>query len=149
VYDLLDVPTNQVVGMLGDGTREACLLIQNYPASHHHNLMEDPFSGRIGNAAAYGFDEPAVFGRGVSGQKVHQATMLTVLKLLRDSGRRLKGRLYWCVNAEGRSSHACSDSILKHLPSRPDFAIQQVASGLKVSLGNRGRVDVDVHVRGK
>ncbi len=148
-YNIIEVPTNQIVGVIGDGTGSKSILIQNYPAVHHHNLMEDPFSGRIKNAAAYGYDEPAVFGRGASGSKVHQATMLAVLKLIKDSGRQLRGRLYWCVNAEGRSSHACSNEVLRHLPTKPDFAIQQAATGMKISLGNRGRVDVDVHIKGK
>ena len=38
--------------------------------------------------------------------------MLAVLKLLVESGVSLAGRLYWAVNNEGRSSHACSEAIL-------------------------------------
>jgi acetylornithine deacetylase/succinyl-diaminopimelate desuccinylase-like protein len=75
--------------------------------------------------------------------------MLAVLKLLRDAKADLAGTLYWTVNNEGRSSHACSDAILDALPEKPDFGIIQLGSGLRISLGNRGRVDVKIHLRGK
>ena len=149
IYDLLDVPRNNLVVACGSGEAGASLLIQNYTPTQHNNLMAEPFSGKIANARAHGVDEPAVFGQGVSQNKAHQAVMLAVLKLLRDSGVRLRGRLYWAVNNEGRSSHACSDAILDALPERPRFGIIQLGTGLRVSLGNRGRVDMSVHVEGK
>ena len=149
VYDLLDAPRNQLVARMGRGASGRSLLILNYTPTQHHNLMEHPFSGRIANARAYGCPEPAVFGQGVSQNKAHQAVMLAVLKLLVESGVDLGGRLYWAVNNEGRSSHACSEAILETLDERPSFGVIQIGTGLKLSMGNRGRVDVDVHVRGK
>jgi acetylornithine deacetylase/succinyl-diaminopimelate desuccinylase-like protein len=148
IYDLLDVPRNNLVARLGSGQSSQILLIQNYTPTQHNNLMEDPFSGKVGNAAAYGCDEPVVFGQGVSQNKAHQAVMLAVLKLLRTSGIELRGRLYWAVNSEGRSSHACSEAILAALAEQPSFGVLQLDTGLTLSLGNRGRVDVDVRVQG-
>lgn len=148
IYDLIDAPRNNLVARLGRGVSGQSLLIQNYTPAQHNNLMEDPFSGRVGAAAQYGYDEPVVFGQGVSQCKSHQAVMLTVLKLLQASGVELQGRLYWAINNEGRSSHFCSEAILGALPEKPDFGILQIDTGLAISLGNRGRVDVDVHVRG-
>ena len=149
VYDLIDAPGNQLVARMGRGTSGRSLLILNYTPTQHHNLMEHPFSGRIANARAYGFPEPAVFGQGVSQNKAHQAVMLAVLKLLVESGVDLGGRLYWAVNNEGRSSHSCSEAILATLDETPSFGVIQIGTGLKLSMGNRGRVDVDVHLRGK
>jgi len=147
-YDLLDAPGNNLIARLGTGESGDSLLIQNYTPAQHHNLMDAPFSGRVGSTAAYGRDEPAVFGQGVSQNKAHQAVMLAVLKLLRDSGVGLRGRLYWAINNEGRSSHACSEAILATLPEKPAFGILQLDTGMEITLGNRGRVDVDVHVHG-
>ena len=53
------------------------------------------------------------------------------------------------MNNEGRSSHACSDAILSTLDRRPNFGIILLGTGLRISLGNRGRVGVNVQVRGK
>jgi acetylornithine deacetylase/succinyl-diaminopimelate desuccinylase-like protein len=149
VYDLIDVPRNQLVARMGTGTSGRSLLILNYTPTQHHNLMESPFSGRVANAASYGCPELAVFGQGVSQNKAHQAAMLAVLKMLVERGVPLAGRLYWAVNNEGRSSHACSEAILAALDEKPSFGVVQIGTGLKLSLGNRGRVDVNVHVRGK
>jgi acetylornithine deacetylase/succinyl-diaminopimelate desuccinylase-like protein len=149
VYEVLDVPRNNLVVRLGSGESGASLLIQNYTPTQHHNLMQDPFSGKIASARDWGVDEPAVFGQGVSQNKAHQAVMLTVLKMLAANRAQLRGRLYWAINNEGRSSHACSESIIRALPERPSFCIIQLGTGLRISLGNRGRVDVDVHVKGK
>ena len=148
-YDLLDVPRNNLVVQVGAGESGRSLLIQNYTPAQHHNLMDDPFSGKIANARDFGRDEPAVFGRGVSQNKAHQAVMLAVLKLLRKRNVDLRGRLYWAVNNEGRSSHACSEAIIAALDPKPGFGVIQHGTGLAVSLGNRGRVDVVVHVQGK
>lgn len=148
IYDLIDAPRNNLVARYGAGASGAALLIQNYTPAQHNNLMDDPFSGKVANAAAFGYDEPAVFGQGVSQNKAHQAVMLAVLKALRASNVALQGRLYWAINNEGRSSHACSEAILAALPEKPSFGIIQIGTGLDLSLGNRGRVDVDVHVRG-
>jgi acetylornithine deacetylase/succinyl-diaminopimelate desuccinylase-like protein len=151
-YDLLDAPGNNLVVREGSGESGRSLLIQNYTPTQHNHLMPDPFSGAVANAAAFGHDEPAVFGRGVSQNKAHQAVMLAVLRRLRAQEISLRGRLYWAINNEGRSSHACSEAILAALAAvgeKPDFALLQLDTGLAISLGNRGRADVDIHVRGK
>jgi acetylornithine deacetylase/succinyl-diaminopimelate desuccinylase-like protein len=149
VYDLLDVPRNNLVARLGGGRSDRVLLIQNYTPAQHHQLMDEPFSGKIANAAAYGSPEPAVFGQGVSQNKAHQAVMLAVLKTLVESAPRIDGTLYWAVNNEGRSSHACSEAIIAALDPKPSFGIIQIGTGLRLSLGNRGRVDINVHVQGR
>lgn len=148
-YDVLEAPRNNLIVCAGPGSRGGGLLIQNYTPIQHHQHMERPFSPRIANARGYGVEGPAVFAQGVSQNKSHQAVMLTVLKLLRDSGTTLPRRVYWAVNNEGRSSHFCSEAIIGALDERPSFGILQNRTGLRLSLGNRGRLDVHVHVRGK
>ena len=148
-YDVTEVPRNQLVVRYGSGTSDAALLLMVYTPTQHHNLMHEPFSGKIARATEWGYDEPCVFGQGVTQNKAHHAVVLTVLKLLREQRVQLPGRLYIAVNNEGRSSHACSEAILGALERRPDFGILLISTGLRISLGNRGRVDVNVEVRGK
>lgn len=148
-YDLVDVPRNNLVVRLGSGESGRALLIQNYTPSQHYNLMDQPFSGKVGSAREYGVDEPSVFGQGVSQNKAHQAAMLAVLKLLIEQKVQLRGKLYWSVNNEGRSSHACSEAIVGALDQKPQLCVLQTGTGHRVWLGNRGRVDVDVHLQGK
>ena len=148
-YDLIDVPGNQIVARHGSGTGGKSLLIQVYTPVQHHILMDDPWSGRIASGAAWGRDEPCVFGMGVGQNKSHQAIALAILKLLADTGTELPGTLYVAINNEGRSSHKCSEAILAALDAKPDFALLMTATGERISMGNRGRVDVNVTVRGK
>ncbi len=148
-YDLIDAPGNQIVARLGQGRSDACLLIQVYTPVQHHNQMSDPWSGKLARAARWGYDEPCVFGQGVTQNKAHQAIALAILKLLLDHRVELAGTLYVAVNNEGRSSHACSEAILEALPVKPSFAVLMTRTGQSISLGNRGRVDVNVTVRGK
>ena len=56
--DLIDAPGNNLIAPLGSGEIARSLLIQNYTPAQHHNLMSDPFSGRIASAAEHGCDEP-------------------------------------------------------------------------------------------
>ena len=148
-YDLIDAGRNNLVARFGSGTSGKALLIQNYTPAQHNNLMDEPFSGRVANAREYGVDEPCVFGQGVSQNKAHQAVMLSVLNLLIEQGIELRGRLYWAVNNEGRSSHDCSRAVVNALDQQPAFSIVQISTGGRISLGNRGRVDVNVHLRGR
>jgi acetylornithine deacetylase/succinyl-diaminopimelate desuccinylase-like protein len=53
------------------------------------------------------------------------------------------------VNNEGRSSHECSEAIIGALDQKPQFGIIQLGTDFGISLGNRGRVDISVHIRGK
>ena len=94
-------------------------------------------------------DEPCAFAQGITQTKSHHAIVLTVLKLLIEHQIPLPGTLYVAINNEGRSSHACSYEILKALDRKPDFALLLTATGQQISLGNRGRVDVNIDIRGQ
>ena len=148
-HDLIDAGRNNLVARVGRGTGGSSLLLLVYTVSQHHNLMADRYPGWIGNGREYGYDEPCAFGQGVSQNKLHQAVALTVLKLLRDEGIDLSGRLYVAINNEGRSSHLCSELILSAIEPKPAGAILLNKSDLGIQLGNRGRVDAIVTVRGK
>jgi acetylornithine deacetylase/succinyl-diaminopimelate desuccinylase-like protein len=148
--EVVDAPPNNLIAKLGRGKSDRSLLIQNYTvAQHHHQVRANSFAGDIVKVTPNGREARAVLGQGVSQAKAHQAVMLAVIRLLRDSGVDLDGTLYWAVNNEGQSSHRCSDGILARLPRRPSFAVLQIDTGLALSAGNRGRVDVNVHVTGK
>lgn len=147
-YDIIDVEPNDIVVRAGGRSSERSIMVQTYTAAQHHNLMKEPFSGKIANAGEFGYDEPCIFGQGVSQNKAHQAVMLTVLKYLSDNDIKLKGTLYWTVNNEAMSTHNRTKAILARLGVKPSFAVIQFGTESNVWLGNRGRVDIDVHVKG-
>jgi acetylornithine deacetylase/succinyl-diaminopimelate desuccinylase-like protein len=144
---VVEMPRNQLVVRLGRGTSPEVLLIQVYTPTQHSNFMADPFSGRI--AVPPGGTGPAAYGQGASQNKAHMAAMLAVLKLLVETRVDLPGTLYFAVNNEGRSSHACTEAILSALAPKPRHAILAIGTGMQITAGNRGRVDIHVRVRGK
>ncbi|MEV1172840.1 peptidase dimerization domain-containing protein [Nonomuraea sp. NPDC049784] len=145
--DVIDLPANQFAVRFGDGDGPT-LALMAYTPTQHHNLMPDPWSGRIRTPVELGVDEPCLFGQGVSQNKAHQACLLDLARWIASERVELHGTLLLCVNNEGRSSHDCSRAILDALPRRPDLVIQLFCTGFEVSVGNRGRVDVIVEVQG-
>lgn len=145
-YTVLDLPLNQFAVQFGNG-QGPCLALMAYTPTQHHNLMTDPWSGRI--AVPAGATEPAIYGQGVTQNKAHQACLIGIADWLVTEGVELDGTLMFCLNNEGRSSHDCSNAILDHLPRRPDLLIQLLSTDFKISVGNRGRTDLYVHVDGE
>jgi acetylornithine deacetylase/succinyl-diaminopimelate desuccinylase-like protein len=143
-----DVACTEVGGNLlvrdGDAGTDDALLLQTYTVAQHHNLMEEPFCGSLARRDG----QEVVVGQGVSQAKAHQVAMLAVLKLIRDAGVRPARTVWWTVNNEGRSSHACTDALLAAAGELPSAALLLVDSDMRVSVGNRGRIDVDVTVEG-
>lgn len=149
VYNIIDMPKNQIVVRLGSGEKDASLLIMAYTPVQHHNWMRDPLSGKIQIPIEHGIMEPCAFGQGASKNKAHFAAMLTLLKAFVDSKVKLKGTLYFAANNEGRSSHECSWAMIPELDPKPKFGLVMIRGGNKISVANRGRVDVLIHIKGK
>lgn len=146
--DIIDLPRNQFAVRFGSGDGP-CLAMVAYTATQHHNLMADPWSGRIATPLESGVDEPCVFGQGITQNKVHQACQLSIAAWLAGRGARFDGTLLLCVNNEGRSSNDCSSAMLDALPVVPELMVQLFPTGFEISVGNRGRVDLHVEVCGQ
>ncbi|MFV2045598.1 MAG: M20 family metallopeptidase [Anaerolineales bacterium] len=140
---------NNLVGSIGPDSSDSSLLMVGYSVSQHANRMEHPYSGQIASGKEFGRDEPCVFGKGASQNKGALAALLAALKLLRDQGLELKGKLFVVLNSEGQSSHRCMEQIFTDNRLMADGGILCVGTGNRISLGNRGRVDVYITVRGK
>jgi acetylornithine deacetylase/succinyl-diaminopimelate desuccinylase-like protein len=111
--------------------------------------MKDPFSGKIAVPVNDGVMEPCAYGQGASQNKSHFTSMLTLLKALIDSKTEIDGTLYFAANNEGRSSHECTWSLLPHLDPKPDYAIILIGGSNRISVANRGRVDILIDIKGK
>lgn len=148
-YEIIEAPLNQLIVRMGRGETDQRILVMVYTPTQHANLMDDPFSGKIAIPLDTPYNEPCIFGQGVSQNKAHMAAMLSMLKLMMDRKIDLAGTLYFAVNNEGRSSHHCTDAILSVLDPKPTAAVLAIGTDMQISLGNRGRVDVYVHVEGE
>lgn len=146
--DIVELPLNQFAVSFGTG-KGPCLALVAYTPTQHHNLMTDPWSGSVMVPTELGLDEPCVFGQGVTQNKVHQASLLTLARWLVEERVVLDGTLLLCINNEGRSSHACSTAMFDALTPEPDLVIELFPTGFDISVANRGRIDLYVHVRGE
>lgn len=141
---------NNGVGYLGPrGPGRPALLLMLYTTSQHGNFTDETLEGQLASGSAFGVDELCVFGKGTNQGKGPAAAVLAALKALRDAGARLTRRLVVAVNTEGRSSHSCSARLIDEHGVQADQGIICIGTGNEIVLGNRGRVDVRVRVRGR
>lgn len=121
------------------------LLVQVYVVSQHGNLMDAPTAARVVDGHSYGLSGPSVIGQGANQNK---GPMAAVLAALQSRPEGLRQPIWLAVNTEGSSSHGGSRRILDDLAVHAGHGIVSIATGLDVSVGNRGRVDVRIRVPG-
>jgi succinyl-diaminopimelate desuccinylase len=127
--------------------RDDGLLLQTYIVSQHANLMDNPHDARIVDGAEYGLvPGPCAVGQGATQNK---GPMASALAAVRARPADLPRPVWLVVNTEGMSSHAGSRRVLDELGVRAASGIVAFGTDLRVSLGNRGRVDVEVTVAGR
>lgn len=124
---------------------EMPILLLAYAMTHPGNRMTDPFKGEKVETAS----GPAVRGRGVSEQKSALAASLAAFVDVATSGK-LKKRVAWALLTAGETGrHDAIAVAMKNLSRQPKLAILGVGTNTRVALGNRGRLDVMVHIQGK
>lgn len=123
------------------------LLLQTYVVSQHGNLMADPLGGHVVDGAALGLSGRVAVGQGATQNKGPMAAVLAALGAV--SPGTLQRPVWLAVNTEGQSSHGGSRRVIDDLGVRAAWGVVAIGTDLRVSLGNRGRVDVDVTVAGE
>src|SRR5215469_17128073 len=116
----------------------------NQPAA----TMPNPYDGEVRAGAPYGLPGEVVLSKGLSEQKAPLAAILVALEAVSASAVVPRGHLAFlcCVSGEtGR--HDAIASIIEATGIRADMAVLN-GTGNRISLGNRGRVDVTVTVHG-
>jgi succinyl-diaminopimelate desuccinylase len=124
--------------------RDDGLLIQTYIVSQHANLMEGE-AGSLVDGGDLGLQGKAVLGQGASQNK---GPLAAAFAAVRKRPKDLSRPVWLAVNTEGRSSHGGSMRLLNDLGVTAAHGIVAFGTDLRVSLGNRGRVDVEVRVNG-
>jgi len=137
-------PCGDIAARFGPDTADG-LLLQTYIVSQHGNLMDDPHEARVVDGSTLGLDGPAVVGQGANQNK---GPMAAALAAVRELGS-LRRPVWLTINCEGRSSHDGSRRIYRDLGVTAAHSILAFGTNLRVSLGNRGRVDAVVTVRGE
>jgi acetylornithine deacetylase/succinyl-diaminopimelate desuccinylase-like protein len=116
----------------------------NQPAA----TMPNPYGGEVRDGAAFGFSGEVVLGKGLSEQKAPLAAILVALEAIVASAIGVAGDLVFvcCVSGEtGR--HDAIAALIAETGVRAEMAVLN-GTGNRISLGNRGRVDIAITVSG-
>jgi acetylornithine deacetylase/succinyl-diaminopimelate desuccinylase-like protein len=136
---------NNVIARFGPD-RGSELLFVTYPALHHGNEMEDPLRAR---RAGDGEEDERWVGLGAAQGKAAFAGLCAAVRHLREQGVDLAGRVTLAVSSEGGSSHTSARALFSAFEHLPAGAVLIVGTRNRISLGNRGRVDVVVEIHGR
>ena len=135
-----------LIAELGQRGAERSLLLMTYAMTHPQSKMTDPWGGTVIDTP----EGPAVRGRGVSEQKAPLATVLVALESILRSHRTLGGHLVFILSSAGETGrHDAARTALATLDHMPKLGVLGLGTNGRIALGNKGRVDIDIIVRGK
>lgn len=121
------------------------LLLMAYAMTHPASSMNSPFGGELIETA----DGPAVRGRGVAEQKGSLAAALAAAGAAARDGN-LGGSLVFAVSTAGETGrHDAAEAIFGALGHVPPLGIVVIGTSGRISLGNKGRIDVEMEVHGR
>ena len=126
------------------------LLFMGYAMTYPASTMPEPFSGKVVPGEPHGLEGPCVWGRGGCEQKAALAAMLAAAAAVARSGRKLARPLSLAVSTAGETGrHDAARHMLEQDRLAARYGIVGLGTTNRVCLGNKGRIDVNVVVRGK
>src|SRR3990170_5579631 len=129
-------------------TRSDRLMLVGYAMNAAPSTMPNPYSGEIVDGAPYKLNGECVWGRGACEQKGSLAAMIAAIRFLGASKVELPSDLYLVVSTAGETGrHDSLAYVLDHGRIEADWCI--IDGPAEIQLGNKGRIDVLVIVRGK
>ncbi len=139
---------NNLIAQYGaDSSGRSLMLISN-AMNQPQSTMTNAYDGDVEDGARLDLPGEVVLGKGASEQKANMAAMLHAMETVIAAGLPVNGRLVFlcCVSGEtGR--HDAIRSVVEGEGVRADMALLGGTS-LKLTLGNRGRIDSFIKVRG-
>ena len=137
-----------LIATYGAGTSNRSLMLVGNAMNQPAATMPNPYAGDVVDGAAYRLPGECVMGKGASEQKANLAAMLHAMETVIASKVAIKGKLIFtcCLSGE-TGKHDAMRSVVEGAGVRADMAVLG-GTGLKITLGNRGRIDVFVTVKG-
>jgi acetylornithine deacetylase/succinyl-diaminopimelate desuccinylase-like protein len=130
---------------VGPSSADRTLMIVAYAMTHPASSMADPYSGDLVERE----ERPAIRGRGVAEQKGALAAAMLAVDRAHRTGE-LAGRLVLALSSAGETGrHDAASSILESLGYTPTLGIVALGTRNCVTLGNKGRLDVEITVHGR
>ncbi|MCZ6549394.1 MAG: M20/M25/M40 family metallo-hydrolase [Deltaproteobacteria bacterium] len=144
---VIDEKGNLIASLKGKGEGKRLLLV-SYAMNAVPSTMQNPYSGAIVDGTPYEIKGECVWGRGACEQKGSLAAMMLALKLIAKRKLELPGDLTFVTSTAGESGkHDSLNYVLRDGKVRADWGI--IDGPPQIQLGNKGRIDVLVVVRGR
>ena len=107
--------------------------------------MPNPYGGEVRDGADYGLPGEVVLGKGLSEQKAPLAAILLAYgsRILASRRFAVRPAFFLCCVSGETGRHDAISSIIEATGARAEMAILN-GTGNRISLGNRGRVDVTI-----
>ncbi|OGP62600.1 MAG: hypothetical protein A2170_09290 [Deltaproteobacteria bacterium RBG_13_53_10] len=139
-----------LIARLGPQAGDPALMFVAYGMHHHPESMTEPYSGTVVSGEPYGQQGECVWGRGTAEQKGVNAAMLAALGVLRSQESRIRHPFVFAVSTAGECGrHDSVAYLVEREGVRARLAIMGLSSNNQISLGNKGRVDIHVIVKGR
>ena len=143
----VDKMGNLILHLKGRARSDRLILV-GYAMCAAPSTMRNPYSGEIVDGTPYKLDAECVWGRGACEQKGSLAAMMAAVKFIGAAHVELPSDLYFVVSTAGETGrHNSLDYVLDQGKVEADWCI--IDGPPEIQLGNKGRVDVCVIVRGK
>jgi acetylornithine deacetylase/succinyl-diaminopimelate desuccinylase-like protein len=147
LHPVIDELGNLVVALKGRGQGKRLLLVA-YAMNAAPSTMQHPYSAELVDGAPFGLQGECIWGRGACEQKGSLAAMTAAAKFLGECKAELPADLIFVTSTAGETGrHDSLAHVIAHANFKPDWAI--VDGPPEIQLGNKGRVDIQVVVRGK
>ena len=137
-----------LIASYGAGTSGKSLMFIGNAMNQPASTMPNPYDGDVVDGAKFDLPGECVMGKGASEQKANLAAMLHAMETVIASKVPIAGKLIFtcCLSGE-TGKHDAIKSVVEGAGVHADMAVLG-GTGLKITLGNRGRIDVFVTVRG-
>jgi len=147
LHPSIDAVGNLILRLQGSGQGERLMLV-GYAMNAAPSTMQNPYSGEIVDGAPYKLEGECVWGRGACEQKGSLAAMIAAIRFIGVNKVQLPANLYFVVSTAGETGrHDSLAHVLDHANLDADWCI--IDGPPEIQLGNKGRIDVLVIVRGK
>ncbi|HEU4340660.1 MAG TPA: M20/M25/M40 family metallo-hydrolase [Candidatus Binatia bacterium] len=144
---VIDKMGNLILHVKGRARSERLILV-GYAMCAAPSTMVNPYSGEIVDGTPYKLEGECVWGRGACEQKGSLAAMIAAIKFIGAIRGELPSDLHFVVSTAGETGrHDSLVYVLDQGKVEADWCI--IDGPPEIQLGNKGRVDVLVIVRGK
>src|SRR5436190_8037193 len=137
-----------LIATYGSGTSGKSLMFIGNAMNQPKSTMVNAYSGDVVDGEKFDLPGECVMGKGASEQKANLAAMLHAMEIIIASKVPVTGKLIFtcCLSGE-TGKHDAIKSVVEGAGVRADMAVLG-GTGLMVTLGNRGRIDVFITVKG-